>query len=89
MKKLSALFTLSLCLFTLYGCGTKCYDQNWNLDEHPEKNEKWQVINCYNENGEKNWKRTDYYADWAIWNYIDGKREWKWILYYSNWQIFQ
>lgn len=97
MKKFSILLVCSLCLLTIYGCGSSCKDW-WNYNNDGEKNGK--RVSCY-ENGQikSKWKYIDwnndgewvyYYENGQIkskWKYEDGKKEGKRVSYSETWEI--
>lgn len=67
-----------------------CYDKNGNINKNLEKDENWEVINCYNKNWEFEWKRINYHDNWTIYtetNYKNWKMNWKVAFFDSKGRI--
>ena len=64
---------------------SECYDDNWKLNDNPELDDAWNIINCYNSRGNLEWKQIIHYYDWPIWleqNFKNWKHDWVFIEYY-------
>jgi hypothetical protein len=58
----------------------KCYNQDWKINDNPKRDEYWEIINCYNEKWEEEWKWVSYTVNWiknAESNYKNWKLNWK------------
>jgi hypothetical protein len=67
-----------------------CYTKDWILNNNPERDEYWEIINCYNEKWEEEWKWVSYSVDWvknAEMNFKNGKYNWKVILFNTDWTV--
>lgn len=68
----------------------KCYTESWTLNKHPLKDAEWNMVNCYNNIWEQDWKWLYYNDSWQI-SGIENFKNWelngKRIDYYDNWQI--
>lgn len=58
----------------------ECYSEDWKLNNNPDKDSKWNIVNCYNLEGKENWKWLGYNWNWVPIveeYYIDGIKNWK------------
>jgi len=79
-------------IWRTYLSAEECYNEYWVLNENPNTDDNWNIINCYNGQGEQQgkwvtYKKTRFWKFKNEENYKNWKRDWEYIQYYENWTI--